>query len=64
MGETLKRQEREGGKGRTWKKNFRALNNQLLALEEDETGLELVFPQVGAGLSLAALLASCIDLKP
>lgn len=45
MAEVLKREEREQGKGRRWRRNFRALQNQLLLLEEDEHQLELVYPQ-------------------
>ncbi len=47
LAEVLKREEREQGKGRRWRKNFRALQNQMLLLEEDEEQLELVYPQVG-----------------
>ncbi|GAB4820473.1 hypothetical protein N2152v2_007519 [Parachlorella kessleri] len=45
LAEVLKREEREQGKGRRWRKNFRALQNQMLLLEEDEEQLELVYPQ-------------------
>ena len=48
LAEVLKREEREQGKGRRWRKNFRALQNQMLLLEEDEEQLELVYPQVGS----------------
>ncbi|KAK9823563.1 hypothetical protein WJX72_003814 [[Myrmecia] bisecta] len=41
----LRKEDREMGRGRKWRKNFRMLNSQLAALEEDETALELVFPQ-------------------
>ena len=47
IAEVLKREEREGGKGRRWRRNFKSLQNQLLVLEEDERQLEMVFPQVG-----------------
>lgn len=43
----LRREEREQGKGRRWRKNFKALQNQMILLEEDEQQLELVYPQVG-----------------
>lgn len=45
VAEVLRREEREGGKGRRWRKNFKALQNQLVLLEEDERQLEMVFPQ-------------------
>ena len=47
LGDALKREERERGRSWRWRRNIKALNNQLLVLEEDETQLELVYPQVG-----------------
>jgi hypothetical protein len=44
--DTLKREEREGGKGRKWRGAFRRIQQQLLDLEADSKALELVFPQV------------------
>jgi LMBR1 domain-containing protein 1 len=41
----LKRQEREAGRSRQWRGNFKALQRQLLQLEEDESLLDSVFPQ-------------------
>ena len=44
--ETLKKEEREQGKGRKWRGAFRRIQQQLLDLENDSKALELVFPQV------------------
>lgn len=54
IAEVLKREEREGAKGRRWRKNFKALQNQMVLLEEDEQQLELVFPQASAAALLHA----------
>lgn len=43
----LKRQDREGGRTRHWRSNFKRLQRELLQLEEDEQLLDSVFPQVG-----------------
>lgn len=45
IAEVLRREEREGNKGRRWRKNFKALQNQMVMLEDDEKQLEMVFPQ-------------------
>jgi hypothetical protein len=42
----LKRQEREVGRNRHWRSNFKQLQRQLIQLEEDEVVLDSVFPQV------------------
>lgn len=42
----LKRQDREGGKTRQWRSNFKRLQRELLQLEEDTEVLDSVFPQV------------------
>lgn len=46
MAEMLKRQDREGGRSRHWRSNFKRLQRELLQLEEDEHVLDSVFPQV------------------
>ncbi len=46
MADMLKRQERDGGKNRTWRGNFKRLQREVLQLEEDHTALDAVFPQV------------------
>lgn len=46
VADNLKREERETGRGRKWRRHFLELNQQLMALEDDETALERVFPQV------------------
>lgn len=48
--ELLKRQEREAGKNRHWRSNFKQLQRQLIQLEEDEVVLDSVFPQVGGAV--------------
>jgi LMBR1 domain-containing protein 1 len=47
LADALKREERENGRGWRWRRNCKALNTQLLVLEEDEQELEMVYPQVG-----------------
>ena len=42
----LRKEDREEGKSRKWRRNYRLLNQQLIALEEDEHQLELSYPQV------------------
>jgi hypothetical protein len=54
--EMLKRQEREVGRNRHWRSNFKQLQRQLIQLEEDEVVLDSVFPQVKGG-GLQQLLA-------
>lgn len=55
----LKREEREQGKGRRWRKNFKLLQNQMLLLEEDEQQLEMVYPQV----KLPSEIHGCITIN-
>jgi len=45
LAEALKREERQKGRGLKWRRNLRALENQIIILEEDERQLEEVFPQ-------------------
>ncbi len=42
----LRKQDREGGKNRSWRREYRLLAQQVVALEEDEKALEVVYPQV------------------
>jgi hypothetical protein len=46
MADMLKRQDREGGRTRHWRSNFKKLQRELLQLEDDEHVLDSVFPQV------------------
>lgn len=43
----LRKEDREVGRGRKWRQNYRLLNQEVLLLEEEEKKLELVYPQVG-----------------
>lgn len=45
VAEALRRKERESGRSRKWRSNFKALQTQLIVLEEDQEQLEKVFPQ-------------------
>jgi hypothetical protein len=54
MADMLKRQERDGGRTRHWRSNFKRLQRDLLQIEEDEQTLDSVFPQVRAHLLQAA----------
>ncbi|KAI3435533.1 hypothetical protein D9Q98_001598 [Chlorella vulgaris] len=45
LGDALRQEERERGRSWRWRRNIKALNTQLLVLEEDEEQLELVYPQ-------------------
>lgn len=58
----LRKEDREVGRGRKWRQNYRLLNKEVLLLEEEEKKLELVYPQVDismfAGISVVCL--SCI----
>lgn len=45
LADALKREERERGRSWRWRRNAKALNTQLLVLEEDEAELEMVYPQ-------------------
>lgn len=59
----LRKEDREVGRGRKWRQNYRLLNQEVLLLEEEEKKLELVYPQVDlsmvAGIS-AVVCLSCI----
>ena len=46
VGDKLKREEREFGRGRKFRSKIRTLEQQVLLLEEDQEKLEKVFPQV------------------
>jgi hypothetical protein len=46
MAALLKKQDRDGGRDRRWRGNFRKLQRELQVLEEDEYQLDRVFPQV------------------
>ena len=48
VGDKLKREEREYGRGRKFRTKMRTLEQQVLLLEEDQEKLEKVFPQVGS----------------
>ncbi|KAL3139538.1 hypothetical protein ABBQ38_003861 [Trebouxia sp. C0009 RCD-2024] len=41
----LRKEDREVGRGRKWRQNYRLLNKEVLLLEEEEKKLELVYPQ-------------------
>lgn len=56
--ETLKKEEREQGKGRKWRAAFRRIQQQLIDLEGDSKALELVFPQVCPDLPKYDILRS------
>ncbi len=49
LADALKREERERGRSWRWRRNAKALNAQLLVLEEEEHQLEMVYPQVRWG---------------
>ena len=42
----LRKEDREVGRGRKWRSNYRLLNQEVVVLEEEERNLELVYPQV------------------
>lgn len=46
LGEELKKEERESGRTRRWRRNFKELNKQLLILEDMNQELESKYPQV------------------
>lgn len=46
----LQKEERERGRSWKWRRNTRALGNQMIVLEEDAVQLELVYPQVLGGV--------------
>ncbi|KAL2902119.1 hypothetical protein RDABS01_000543 [Bienertia sinuspersici] len=43
--DALHQEERSGNKGRKWRKNVKAVEKELLLLEEDVKGLEEMYPQ-------------------
>ena len=45
VAEGMKRQERESGRSRKWRKNYSALQAQVTVLEDDEAQLQRVYPQ-------------------
>ena len=45
VAEGMKRQQKESGRSRKWRKNFSALQAQVTVLEEDQAQLERVYPQ-------------------
>lgn len=45
MAETLRREARERGRGWRWRKHAKALDNQMLLLEQDEEQLVTVYPR-------------------
>jgi len=45
VADALKREEREQGRSRKWRKNYTALQAQVEVLEDDQAQLEKVFPQ-------------------
>jgi hypothetical protein len=58
MAGLLKSQDREGGRDRRWRANFKKVQKELTLLEDDEYQLDMVFPQVGSArppLGLAGL---------
>lgn len=61
--EMLKRQEREVGRNRHWRSNFKQLQRQLIQLEEDEVVLDSVFPQVGGLEAGAGSSARCSSVR-
>ena len=46
MGDMLKRQDRAGGRDRSWRNNLKRVQREVLQLEEDHQALDAVFPQV------------------
>lgn len=67
----LRKEDREVGRGRKWRQNYRLLNQEVLVLEEEEKKLDLVYPQVSSCSSKVErhmmdcwppTLQSCIEL--
>ena len=54
----LRKEDREVGRGRKWRQNYRLLNQEVVLLEEEEKKLELVYPQVAIP-TLALLCLRC-----
>ena len=61
LADALKREERERGRGWRWRRNAKALNAQLLVLEEDEKQLEMVYPQARM---VETVLSGALGLRP
>jgi hypothetical protein len=59
LADALKREERERGRSWRWRRNTKALHNQLLVLEEDEAQLELVYPQARDSGCLCVCVCVC-----
>jgi hypothetical protein len=64
MADMLKRQDREGGRTRHWRSNFKKLQRELLQLEEDEHVLDSVFPQVSLPRSHIVVRGTTAQLSP
>ena len=47
MVDALRKDQRQGAKGQSWRGAYRRIQEQLLDLEKDSVALELVFPQAG-----------------
>lgn len=43
--DALRQEEKSGSKGRKWRKNVKAVEKELLLLEEDVKALEEMYPQ-------------------
>lgn len=63
LADALKREERERGRGWRWRRNAKALNAQMLLLEEDERQLEMVYPQVRRPVGVVAGCGAACGLK-
>lgn len=50
LGEELRKEERANGRTRRWRKHFKAVNRELVLLEDDELELEKKFPQVKSSM--------------
>ena len=60
MSDMLKRQDRENGRNRGWRNNFKRLQKELVQLEEDEIALDAVFPQVGTWDQSISTSSTCM----
>ena len=56
----MRKEDREVGRGRKWRQNYRLLNQEVLLLEEDEKKLELVYPQVGTFMLATTCNGCCL----
>lgn len=50
----LRKEDREVGRGRKWRTNYRLLNQEVIVLEEEEKQLELVYPQVSTATNFCS----------